>query len=222
MKKILLILVLFAGIANATTYGDPIYKKCSQCSGVIVVEQLTSGNTFGAKYWTDGKRETPMLPDSLWLVKCPHCKASLWIDEQERTERTSSAKKYFEPGLSDYYKVLKDDKLSKKKESYIRIRAWWKSNDKRRGSQNNLSLSAEEKNNLKRLFELLSSDEYDFMKAEIKRELGEFEAAKEILDQSEVTKKSKKVESLMRELIDKKSTAVEEIRFNTIRTKKNN
>jgi hypothetical protein len=42
------------------------------------------------------------------------------------------------------------------------------------------------------------------------------------LDQSEVTKKSKKAESLMRSLIDKKSTAVKEIRFDTIRTKKKN
>ena len=213
MKKILLILVLFAGIANATTYGEPIYKKCSQCSGVIKVEQLTSGNTFRAKYWTDGKREAPMLPDSFWLVKCPHCKTLLWIDELEITERASSAKEYFEPGLNDYYKVLKDDKLSKEKERYLRIRAWWKSNDKQRSSQSNLSISEEERNNLKKLFELLSSDEYDFMKAEIKRELGEFETAKEILDQSEVTKKSKKVESLMRELIDKRSTAVKEIKF---------
>jgi len=213
MKKILLILMLLFGIANATTYGKPIYKKCSQCSGVITVTQLNSGNTFGAKYWTDGKREAPMLPDSFWLVKCPHCKALLWIDEQEKTGRTSNTEKYIEPVLDDYYKILNNDKPSKEKERYLRIRAWWKSNDKRRNSQNYLPLSLQDRDNLKELFELLLATKNYFMQTEIKRELGEFDAAKKILDQSEVTKKSKKVESLMRELIDKKSTAVEEIKF---------
>ena len=192
MKKIVLIIALLAGIAYATTYGRPIYKKCSQCSGVIKIEQLNSGNTFGATYWTDGRMEAPMLPDSFWLVKCPHCNALIEIDKLEKTQKKSGAKKYLEPELDDYYKVLKAGKLSKEKERYLRIRAWWKSNDKRRGSQGNLSLSDDEKDNLNRLFKLLSSGEHDLTKAEIKRELGEFDAAKKILDQSTNIEKSKK------------------------------
>jgi len=42
-----------------------------------------SGNTFGATFWTDGKRDAPMLPDLPEFVKCPHCKLLLWINEQE-------------------------------------------------------------------------------------------------------------------------------------------
>ena len=212
MKKIILILILLSGIINATSYGKPIYKKCSYCTGAIEVEQLNSGNTFGAKYWTDGKREAPMLPDTFWLVKCPHCKALLWIDEQEEIEKMSNAEKYIEPEVTDYYQVLKDDTLSEKKERYLRMRAWWKSNDERRGAQSNLPLSADERGNLKRLFNLLDSEDYDFMKVEIKRELGEFDTAKKILDQS-TTMNNKKVELFMRKLIDEKSTTLKEIKF---------
>ena len=33
--------------------------------------------------WTDGQLDAPMLPTESWLVKCPHCHAMLWFDEQE-------------------------------------------------------------------------------------------------------------------------------------------
>ncbi len=206
--------MLIVGIVHATTYGKPIYKKCSQCSGAILVPNLTSGNTFGAKYWTDGKREARMLPDSFWLVKCPHCNVLLWIDEQEKTKRKPNAKYYIEPSLEDYYKILQKDTLSEEKERYLRIRAWWKSNDKRRRSQNHLPLSLEEKDNLKALFELLSTTKNYFMKAEIKRELGEFDKAKKILDELNTENSNKKVKLLMRKLIDEKNIAVQEIEFN--------
>jgi hypothetical protein len=39
------------------------------------------GNTIGAIYWTDGKREAKMLPNHPWLVKCPVCSRLFWVDE---------------------------------------------------------------------------------------------------------------------------------------------
>jgi len=63
--------------------GLTIIKKCSACSKLIKQETISSGNTFGATFWTDGKREAPMLPEQPWLVMCPHCHVPLWIDELE-------------------------------------------------------------------------------------------------------------------------------------------
>jgi hypothetical protein len=53
-------------------FGTTIIKKCLECSGLIKEYTIMSGNTFGAIFWTDGKRDAPMLPDLPWLVKCPH------------------------------------------------------------------------------------------------------------------------------------------------------
>ena len=34
---------------------------------------LMSGNTFGARYWSDLKMQAPMLPQISPVQKCPHC-----------------------------------------------------------------------------------------------------------------------------------------------------
>ncbi|MFZ4580311.1 MAG: hypothetical protein ACOYOB_18160, partial [Myxococcota bacterium] len=65
------------------TPGPTIINKCSACAKLVEQATIGSGNTFGATFWTDGKREAPMLPDPLWLVMCPHCQAPLWVDELE-------------------------------------------------------------------------------------------------------------------------------------------
>ena len=46
--------------------GPDMYKHCSSCHQLIIEETLMSGNTFGAIYWSDGKREAPMLPKTPW------------------------------------------------------------------------------------------------------------------------------------------------------------
>jgi hypothetical protein len=56
-------------------------RECPHCRANAVQEDTLSGNTIGATYWTDGKREAKMLPDHLWLVKCPVCSRLFWVDE---------------------------------------------------------------------------------------------------------------------------------------------
>jgi hypothetical protein len=91
-------------------------KKCSNCYGLIREFTLMSGNTFGATFWTDGYRDAPMLPEQLWLIKCPHCKMLLWIDEQEnlgKTDPDDSDEKFLEsisysiPDIDDYLSIFK-------------------------------------------------------------------------------------------------------------------
>jgi len=64
--------------------GPTIIRRCSACTKLIEQFTLNSGNTIGARFWTDGKRDAPMLPDELWLVKCQQSGALVWIDEQEQ------------------------------------------------------------------------------------------------------------------------------------------
>ena len=221
MKKILLVLILLTNVSFATTYGPPLIKKCSSCSGLIQEKTLTSGNTFGAKYWTDGKREAPMLPDSLWLVKCPHCGALVWIDELKEVgtknlfrpdQKYKLSKPYIAPGFKDYFDALKQSNLTDKKKRYLRIHAWWAGNDKRRNnSSNNIPMREVEKENLMELFKLLSVKDSYIMKAEIQRELGEYDKAKEILSSS--TNNQSKAATFIGDFVKQKNPYVLEIKY---------
>lgn len=94
--------------------GPTLIKQCANCAQPFAEETLASGNTFGAKYWTDGKTEAPMLPDQPALIKCPHCQALLWIeaqnllDEVDFGDRTAypAAQAYLLPTFEDYREVL--------------------------------------------------------------------------------------------------------------------
>jgi hypothetical protein len=204
--------------------GPTIIKICSECSGLVAEDTVMSGNTFGATFWTDGKRDAPMLPDQPWLVKCPHCQASIWIDEQDKAgeiddssknEKFKDAKSYRTPKLKDYFNILNIGNLDKKKELYLRFRAWWAGNDERRETVSARNyLSDEEKANLEGLYRILdySNDNDRLMMAELKRELGEFDDAGAIMNEpfgNGLTQAA----SIIKELIEKKELFVAEMKF---------
>ena len=64
--------------------GSSNILKCSDCTGLIEEPTMASGNTFGARYWTDGWRDAPMMQEGPWLAKCPHCQTPLWLDALEK------------------------------------------------------------------------------------------------------------------------------------------
>lgn len=186
------------------TEGPTIIRKCSSCSMLVKQETINSGNTFGARYWTDGKRFAPMLPDQPWLVKCPHCTKFIWIDEQkyvgkvnpfEFTKSFQSAKFSDDLSFEDYIDYLSAGVEPGKKERYVRQRTWWAGNDSRRGNwwdpenvpdekNQNKPFTEDETNNLLFLLETLN-EEYDsdrLMKAEAYRELGMFSRAEALLE----------------------------------------
>ena len=66
------------------TPGPTLVKKCSECMQLVTQQTILSGNTIGSRFWTDGKRHFPMLPDFPQLVECPHCQAFVWIEELEQ------------------------------------------------------------------------------------------------------------------------------------------
>ena len=133
--------------------GPTLIKKCSACGGLIEEETLISGNTCGAVFWTDGEFYAPMMPDQPELVKCPHCKALLWIEELEVVGDdgrnryddfvpvviagldSQTARPYTMPSIWDYFRLLKNELPGLDRECYLRLRAWRAGNRKRRGSE---------------------------------------------------------------------------------------
>jgi len=160
-----------------------------------------------------------MVFDIPWLVKCPHCRALLWIDEQEEVAKIDcwsdykGAKSYCDPELKDYLDVLKKADWDLKKRHYLHRRGWWEGNDRRReSSAQNLSLSPEERENLDAYYRCLdpSKSEDRVIMAEIKRELGEFEAAIALL-RKPVHKSYSLIANYIKDLVQKRIARVMKI-----------
>lgn len=50
--------------------GPDKYYKCPNCGAYLYTHTLLSGNTFGAREYSDGKMVAPMLPECPNLTKC--------------------------------------------------------------------------------------------------------------------------------------------------------
>ena len=57
--------------------GPNYIYKCPSCGNFIKIGSLISGNTYGAKLYSDGKRVAPMMPEFPDLTKCKKCNAIL-------------------------------------------------------------------------------------------------------------------------------------------------
>ena len=176
---------------------------CPKCKGLAKYMTLMSGNTFGLRVWTDGKQVAPMLPRPPAVVKCRHCQECYWLSEAEEVGLVdqwsekgkqvnptwAAADEVQEPTEEEYYRALASGlATTPEQERNLRVFAWWRSNDASRGEpgapvRRVTRGSAKRRETLEVLARLLDEgDESDcLMKAEVLRELGKFEAAKQIL-----------------------------------------
>jgi hypothetical protein len=159
-----------------------IVRECPHCKAHVVQEETVSGNTIGATYWTDGKREAKMLPDHPALVKCPVCSGLFWVDEAVEVDTGFDAAKgkqqVLAPSEKELLDFLTEPALTQDKEIYLRMRAWRSANDAWRRVPNAMpAFSKDQEQNLKALSAMLDETEPNqrILKAEIARELGEFD-----------------------------------------------
>ena len=196
--------------------GPTVTRECSACGKHIAERTIESGNTFGSRFWTDGKREAPMLPDKIWLVKCQHCGSLVWINEQKQvsTDWFSNVCPPLNPTLDDYADFLSTGVNDKLKERYVRLRTWWAGNDPRRASGQSIPLVSFEIENLRAFVTLLdeAEDNDRIMKAEALRELGEFADAEKLLAIKFKDEFTQTV-SFIRGLTQNEITTVEEVMF---------
>jgi hypothetical protein len=122
------------------------------CNAVGCYETLASGNTFGGRYYTDGKAVFPMMMHVPDVVQCPGCRQPYWLSlatELGEIDRWRSAETgpdglpinpHFrdapvlaEPTESEYLSGL-DDLIRAKptEELTVRLLAWWSGNDRYR------------------------------------------------------------------------------------------
>lgn len=65
------------------TPGPTYVYKCPSCENFISRESIASGNTFGSKLFSDGKRISPMLPEFPDLTRCKKCNKIFWLSKMK-------------------------------------------------------------------------------------------------------------------------------------------
>jgi len=212
---------------------------CPKCKGLARYMTLASGNTLDARVWTDGKMIASMLPLPPTVVKCHNCAELYWRADAERVGTVdrcravgeqvnpawADAPKVEEPTEAEYYQALEKG-LAKnaKQERVLRILAWRRKNDAFRdkplkGAQGISDGPEEWRRNLEALARLLTEEDVNdcLMKAEVLRELGKFESAKQVLSRATSTDSAAVVRQL-RSLCDAGDRCVRELHSSPPRT----
>lgn len=207
---------------------------CPSCGALAKYGTLASGNTFGARIWTDGRRHYPMLPRAPAVVKCRHCNIVHWLSEARKVGRVElwgkelqavpsawrSAENVQEPDEFQYYEALRAGLArTREQERNLRIFAWWRANDAYR-EIGHVSFETEPKGspareeNLQALLLLLNeSDEGDIlMKVEVYRELQAWPQAEALLNRVWTADYST-VSAQIRELCQLHDWMVREVNF---------
>ncbi|HAQ37050.1 MAG TPA: hypothetical protein DCX89_08845 [Saprospirales bacterium] len=176
----------------------PIYVYgCPQCGHYFARGSIASGNTFGSRLYSDGKRISPMLPDFSELTRCESCHKifkirdarkigsyDFWKQPEERFANVNSAE---ELEIADYFEAIRQGIPENKDEEHkLRREIWWAYNDRMRNDGQIFSDDQDEilwKENLEILLDLLDQNKpaEHLMMAEIQRNLGDFEACMNLL-----------------------------------------
>jgi len=178
--------------------GPTYVRECPHCHGHFTQNSMASGNTFGAKFWPDGKMDAPMMPSYPAYVGCPHCPASFWLEDTKEVGSISWGEeieisdlgsksvqqknhvRYKSPSEEIYIQGLREANLSTEKEIYLRSKLMQLYNDVNRDQKIQKPASEAQIANWNRLLEILGSIETEekLLKVEIHREMGNFDEAK--------------------------------------------
>jgi hypothetical protein len=221
LRTALLVLVLVAGASTtpALTPGPTIILECPGCKKGLREYSVGSGNTIGAKWWTDGKVDVPMMPLRHVLRKCPHCRELFWIADANTLakfwvpeDKWAKAESLLDPVEEDYLAAAMAKGVTREREFEARKRAWWLANDTVRGRpERTLAWSGARRENLEKLSALINEHKECeiILKAEIARELGQFEACVKLLTRSFTENGCESYAEFVRGLAREKKSSVE-------------
>lgn len=171
--------------------------SCPFCGGKKEVMSLVSGNTFDATVWSDTRRYYPMLPEVSPIQQCPHCKKYYFIEQAEHEyskDPESEMRSFGELGKLTYSE-LKEAKKQMDGFTLTKMQRWilchelfMAYNDIFRRESDRMTIKPDEEDEAlfyKTIEELLNSidqsADYELFHAELLRETGRFDEAREVL-----------------------------------------
>lgn len=173
--------------------GKPQILTCPFCGTEKEIMSLASGNTFGSELWSDNKQIAPMLPEISYIQKCPCC--GKYYIKGRQTVRFSDRKYCLKTGVLAFHELKEAfEQLSEegfidaREESRVRLMLHHAYNDyyfRNNDRKDVLEIDKQMFHN-NALWLINNFLMNDVMKAEFYREIGDMEAAKEILDSTVV------------------------------------
>ena len=179
--------------------GPTLIYSCPKCGRKVANESLMSGNTFGARFYSDGKREAFMLPEFPDLVSCGSCGNFFFLSQQtpvdelfDYEEQTNSETEDIDQAafldIAELERSLGHEVAAKKEnEIVIRLQIWRAFNDRTRSGRAMFGNIAEEElwqENCEHLLQLIepTAAEHIITLAELNRNLGRFEESLHLLE----------------------------------------
>lgn len=173
---------------------DTVILKLPRSEELVKIMSCSSGNSRGARYWTDGKIDAPMFRSRHALMKTREDGLLFWVEDCKEVARVSHSERITDqwkevdrpnPATeADFmYAIAWGFGDTPKKEKRLRIDLWHAGNDHLRSGEKQ-ALPVIHLENLKNLLSLLSEENQmeRLMKAEVYRELGMFDQSLKTLD----------------------------------------
>ena len=165
--------------------------KCPSCGMYQQRKTLISGNTIGATFYSDGKRDAPMLPEYPYFIKCPNCNiyfkiiSDVIVEESYSPNRDISFVRFL--SIAEYQEAIESRLYNGSDDDLLplRIALWRTFNDITRNGH-----TIEEKSvyieNCHSILEAISAlniydDENRLICAELWRNIGDFKQCKKLL-----------------------------------------
>ena len=187
--------------------------KCPFCGERKELLNLASGNTFGAKHWSDQKMIAPMLPRISPVQKCPKCGKYYLEYKQPYKEGDDWSSERGELSYQEWKEAYEQFKANKSIKcddmQVIRHHVIMAFNDEFYRNGSNLVTSQEEAFFVEIINDYIASNKWNsqnmLFKAELYREAGEMKKCEEVLSQIS-TKSMKEFELKIYDMIKAKMT----------------
>lgn len=171
--------------------------SCPFCGGTKEVMSLASGNTLNATVWSDTRRDYPMLPEVSAIQECPHCHKFYFL-EQAKSEYSkdpdSEIRSFGELGELSYRQLIRAKKqmdsltLTKMQRWILNHQLFMAYNDCFRRFPDKVNGEPAEAdlqlyhNTINELLEGIEKrDDFTLFHAELLRESGRFDEARQLL-----------------------------------------
>lgn len=170
--------------------------RCPHCGAKKEVLQLMSGNTCGSTLWSDTKHIAPMLPRVSYIQRCPSCGKYFFYTQE--VEAGTSDRYSFQTGdlpLEYLKQALTQLQPIGDDEYLLRFYILWAFND-RYGDMEQSDIPDEEwEYHMDNIRHLLQMNIDTMLRAELYREIGDFEQAIQILQSLELEDNMKEFHS---------------------------
>ena len=175
------------------TPGPANVLSCPFCGGTKEVMTILSGNTRRCSLWSDTRRTYPMFPEVSPIQQCPHCKKYYFL-EQAKSEYSndpkSGTRSFMKLGTLSFHELkeafdqMKSYSLSKEQRWILNCQCFMTYNDAFRRQPETAAAPPSKEDEAfywQVIEELLDDVDYELFHAELLRETGRFEEAKEVL-----------------------------------------